>query len=144
MASAIGVARMPTQGSWRPLVTTSTGLLLTSIDWRGLMIELVGLIAMLTSRSCPVLMPPSTPPALLVTKPSGVIESPCVVPRCVDAGEAGADLHALDRVDAHHGVGDVGIQLVEQRLAQAHRHASMAVTRMRAPQESPALRSASM
>ena len=25
MASAMGVARMPTQGSWRPVVTTSTG-----------------------------------------------------------------------------------------------------------------------
>ena len=37
-------------------------------------------------------------------------------------GKAGADLHALDGVDAHHGVGDIGIQLVEQRLAQAHRH----------------------
>ncbi|MCY1209983.1 hypothetical protein D3C86_655100 [compost metagenome] len=83
MASAMGVARMPTQGSWRPLVMTSTGLLFTSIDWRGLMIELVGLIAMLTSRSCPELMPPKMPPALLLRKPVGVIESPCVVPRCV-------------------------------------------------------------
>src|SRR5690606_38914838 len=40
MASAMGVARMPTQGSWRPLVMTSTGLLWMSMDWRGLMIEL--------------------------------------------------------------------------------------------------------
>ena len=40
-----------------------------------------------------------------------------------DAGKAGADLHALDGVDAHHGVGDVGIKLVKQRLPQAHRHA---------------------
>ena len=38
------------------------------------------------------------------------------------AGETGTDLHALDRVDAHHGVSDVGIHLVEQRLAQADRH----------------------
>ena len=30
-----------------------------------------------------MVMPPSMPPALLVAKPSGVIESPCVVPRCV-------------------------------------------------------------
>ncbi|TXH58149.1 MAG: chorismate synthase, partial [Burkholderiaceae bacterium] len=39
-----------------------------------------------------------------------------------DAGEAGADLHALDRVDAHHRVGDVGIEPVIHRLAPAHRH----------------------
>ena len=38
--------------------------------------------------------------------------------------EARADLHALDRIDAHHRVGNVGIQLVKQRLAQAHRHAA--------------------
>ena len=65
------------------MVLTSAGWPWMSIDWRGVMIELVGLIAMLTSRSCPVLMPPNTPPALLLTKPCGVIESPCVVPRCV-------------------------------------------------------------
>jgi hypothetical protein len=83
MASAMGVARMPTQGSWRPLVTTSRRLPWTSMVSRGLMMELVGLMAMDTSRSCPVLMPPSTPPALLLAKPCGVSESPCVVPRCV-------------------------------------------------------------
>ena len=33
--------------------------------------------------------------------------------------EAVADLHGLDRVDAHHGLGDVGVQAVEDRLAQA-------------------------
>ncbi len=39
-----------------------------------------------------------------------------------DAGKAGANLHPLDGVDAHHGKGDVGVQLVKQRIAQAHRH----------------------
>jgi hypothetical protein len=91
---------------------------------RGVMIELVGLMAIDTSRSCPVLMPPSTPPALLVAKPLGVSESPCVGAALRDAGEARADLHALHRVDAHHGVGDLGVELVEQRLAQAHGHAA--------------------
>jgi hypothetical protein len=38
-------------------------------------------------------------------------------------GKAGANLHTLDGVDAHHGVGNVGIELVKQGLAQAHRHA---------------------
>ena len=48
MASAIGVARMPTQGSWRPKVSTVAGWPFRSIERRGLRIELVGLIAMLT------------------------------------------------------------------------------------------------
>ena len=40
-ASAIGAARMPTQGSWRPLVMTSVLLPCTSIDSRGLMMSAV-------------------------------------------------------------------------------------------------------
>ena len=40
-----------------------------------------------------------------------------------DAGKTGANLHTLNGIDAHHGVGDVGVQLVIQRLAQAHGHA---------------------
>ena len=39
-----------------------------------------------------------------------------------NAGEAVADLHALHRLNAHHRLGDVGIQLVEHRLAQAGNH----------------------
>ena len=50
---------------------------------RAIRIELVGLMAIETSMSCPVLMPPSTPPALLPTKPTGVSESPAVLPFCV-------------------------------------------------------------
>ena len=80
-ASAIGAARMPTQGSCRPLVLTSALWPCTSIDSRGDRMELVGLMPMLTSRSWPVLMPPTMPPAWLLRKPSGLSESPCVVPR---------------------------------------------------------------
>ena len=40
-----------------------------------------------------------------------------------DAGEAGADLHALHRVDAHQRMRQFGVQAVEDRLAQARRHA---------------------
>jgi hypothetical protein len=40
-----------------------------------------------------------------------------------DAAKTRADLHALDGIDAHHGVRDVGVDLVKQRLAQAHGHA---------------------
>ena len=36
---------------------------------------------MLTTISCPEEMPPSTPPAWLLRKPSGVISSPCSEPR---------------------------------------------------------------
>jgi hypothetical protein len=32
------------------------------------------------------------------------------------AGKARANFHTLDGVDAHHGVGNVGIELVKQRL----------------------------
>ena len=39
------------------------------------------------------------------------------------AGKAGANLHSLDGVQAHHGVGDVGVQPVVQGLTQAHGHA---------------------
>ncbi len=42
----------------------------------------------------------------------------------LDGREARADLHALDCVDAHHRVRDVGIQLVEHRLAEPGRYAS--------------------
>src|SRR5687767_8157357 len=38
-------------------------------------------------------------------------------------GEAGADLDALDRVDAHHGRGEVGIELAVERRAEPDRHA---------------------
>ena len=38
------------------------------------------------------------------------------------AGKPSANLDAFDRVDAHHGVGNVGIHLVKQGLAQTHRH----------------------
>jgi hypothetical protein len=41
-----------------------------------------------------------------------------------DAGKAGADLDALHGVDAHHGVGDVGVEAVEHRLAPADGHAA--------------------
>ncbi len=41
----------------------------------------------------------------------------------LDGREAGADLDALDRVDAHHRVRDVRVELVEHRLAEPRRHA---------------------
>ena len=49
MASATGTARIPTQGSWRPLVTTSVGSPVLVIDLRALKIEEVGLTANLAT-----------------------------------------------------------------------------------------------
>ena len=65
MASATGTARIPTQGSWRPLVTTSVGSPALVIDLRALKIDEVGLTANLATISCPVDMPPRIPPAWL-------------------------------------------------------------------------------
>src|SRR3954469_16021706 len=39
------------------------------------------------------------------------------------SGSSSSDLHSLDRVDAHQGMRDVGIQPVKHRLAEAGRHA---------------------
>jgi len=61
--SAIGVARMPTHGSCRPNVSTTAGCPALSIERRGVRMLEVGLIAIDTVMSCPVEIPPSTPPA---------------------------------------------------------------------------------
>ena len=51
MASPTGTARIPTQGSWRPLVETLTSLPKRAIERRGVKIELVGLTAKRTTMS---------------------------------------------------------------------------------------------
>jgi hypothetical protein len=53
------------------VVATTTGLPALSIERRSRRMLDVGLIAMLARTSCPVEMPPSTPPAWLDRKPSG-------------------------------------------------------------------------
>ena len=108
-------------GGRRPKVSTVDGWPFRSIERRGCGSNWSALMAMLTVMSCPVEMPPSTPPALLLAKPCGVSSSPCWC-RAGRRWRSRRDLDALDRVDAHHRVGDVGVELVEQRLAQAHRH----------------------
>src|SRR5439155_1056904 len=75
-------ARMPTQGSWRPVVCTVVGSPLRSMERRGRRMLEVGLSAMLTRMSWPVEMPPSVPPALFERKPRGVSSSPCSEPFC--------------------------------------------------------------
>src|SRR5690606_13158224 len=73
IASAIGVARMPTQGSWRPVVMTSTGLPCTSTVGPGRRRLEVGLSAIEATTCWPVEMPPRMPPAWLLAKPAGPI-----------------------------------------------------------------------
>ncbi len=119
----MGAARMPTQGSWRPLVMTSALWPWMSMDSRGLMMELVGLMAMLTSMSCPVLIPPKHAPRVVVAKAPWSKRITVRGATLRHAVKTGANLHALDGVEAHHGVGNIGIKLVEQRLTQAHGHA---------------------
>src|SRR5882724_2317050 len=73
IASPTGTARIPTQGSCRPLVTTSMFSPCLVTPLRGVGIELVGFTANRTTMSWPVEMPPRMPPALLernVTWPS--------------------------------------------------------------------------
>src|SRR5471030_1870419 len=62
IASAIGVARMPTQGSCRPWVSMVAGRPCKSMVRRGLRMLDVGLIAIDTVIGCTLEMPPSTPP----------------------------------------------------------------------------------
>ena len=63
MASPTGTARMPTQGSCRPLVAISVSSPRTSTVRLVCKIELVGLTAKRRTMSWPDEMPPSTPPA---------------------------------------------------------------------------------
>ena len=86
----------------------------------------VGLIAMLTTISCPVEMPPRDAAGVVGEKPAGVISSPCSGALLRHRGKTGADLDALHRVDAHHRVGDLGVQPV--RPARPSPAARRAVT----------------
>ena len=65
MASTTGVPRIPTQGSWRPLVMISVSFPARSMVFFGVRIELVGLKATRRTMSWPLEMPPNMPPALL-------------------------------------------------------------------------------
>src|SRR3546814_422640 len=86
IASQIGVARMPTQGSWRPVVTISTALLSTSTPSTGNRRLEVGLNATEHTTCWPLDIPPRMPPAWLERNPSGAIASRCSLP--LEATEA--------------------------------------------------------
>ena len=129
IASPTGTARMPTQGSWRPLVR-DLGLRARRDppSRRGVRIELVGFTANRATIGWPVEMPPRMPPAWLRRERA---PSPSCHAHLVGVllagqrggGEAVADLHALHRVDPHQRRGEVGVELAVDRRAQARRHA---------------------
>ena len=127
IASPTGTARMPTQGSCRPLVTISVSSPVTVIVRRGVRIEEVGLTAKRTTTSWPEEMPPRMPPAWFEEKRGAVVAHEDLV-GVLRAGqrrrsEAGADLDALDRVDRHHQPGEVAVELGVDRRAEAGRDA---------------------
>ena len=136
IASAIGVARMPTQGSWRPLVIDLGRLALRGRSMSRGRADRAGRLDRDRDRRGPgrCRCRRARRRRCWSRSPRGVSSSPCVGAALRDAGEAGADLDALDRVDAHHRVGDVGVELVEERLAQARPARRGAMTPMRAPQ----------
>ena len=71
----MGTARMPTQGSCLPLVTTSISLPSMSKLFKGVRIEGVALMAIRPVIGAPLEMPPKMPPALLLANPCAVIWS---------------------------------------------------------------------
>ena len=90
----------------------------------GARIELVGLTTSRQTMSWPVEMPPRMPPAWLAEEGGRAVLHAHLVGIVLAAhgggGEAVADLHALHGVDAHQRLGEVGIELVVDRVAQSH------------------------
>jgi len=76
----------------------------------------IGFMAARTRSGWPLVMPPSSPPARLVerTTPSGpgYISSWARLPAPARGLETVADLHALDRLNAHHGTGQLAVEPV--------------------------------
>ena len=75
IASAIGTALIPTQGSCLPLISSSTSFPSLSMDVVALLMLDVGLIKKLISISSPFEIPPRIPPELFESNPVLVISS---------------------------------------------------------------------
>ena len=122
-------ARMPTQGSWRPLVriSISSPAALTRParrqDRRGRLDREARRRSAGRSRCRPGCRRHGC------ERKAAARRCPCASrrrsPRRVSAAarEAGADLDALDRVDAHQRRGEIGVELAVDRRAPAGRHA---------------------
>ena len=127
MASPTGTARMPTQGSWRPLVEISVSRPCRSTVLRGVRIDEVGLTAKRATTGWPVEIPPRMPPALF-ERNSGLPSLPYASRRhsprqLIPLHRSRANLDTLDGIDAHQRRGEVGVELAIERRAKTGRHA---------------------
>ena len=95
MASAIGTARRPTQGSCRPVVTTSTGWPATSIVRPGTWMLEVGLNDDMHDEVLAGADAAERAAGMVRGKPAGVSSSRCSLPRCAGDRDAVADLDRL-------------------------------------------------
>ena len=127
IASPTGTARMPTQGSCRPCVETSVSAASRVIVRRGVRIEARGLDheanqdrlagGDAAEHAAGVVGEERRLPAFHADFVA------VLVPAHGCGSEAGADLDALDRVDADHAGSEVGVDLAVDGRAQACRHA---------------------
>jgi hypothetical protein len=109
IASAIGVARMPTHGSWRPCVLTTTGRPALSIERRSSRIDDVGFTAIVTTMSCPVEMPPGFRPRC--SRGSLRRHLVRVLAACCSTLAKPAPISTpFHRVDAHHRLREIGVE----------------------------------
>ncbi len=128
IASTTGVPRMPTQGSWRPLVAISVASpslvigRLRDQDRAG-RLERHAADHRLAGRNAardPARMVGVELRRAILAGPHRIGILLAAQPR---RGEAVADLDALDRVDAHHRGGQIGVELGIDRRAPACRDA---------------------
>src|SRR5512132_2045352 len=110
---------MPTHGSWRPCVFTITGAPFLSIECRSSRLDDDSDDDILPGRNA------AEDPARLVAEESlGRHFVRMLGAALRDRAKPGADLDALDGVDAHHRVRDVGVEPVVDGLAPADGNAA--------------------
>lgn len=101
IASAMGTARMPTQGSWRPLVITSTGSLFKFTERPAMVMLEVGFKAMVAIIGWPELMPPKIPPCVVRTKTCWRHFVTVLRAFLLYHRKAITNFHAFHRINAH-------------------------------------------
>ena len=128
MASPIGTARMPTQGSWRPLVD-HLGFVAVAIDGLARGQDRRGRLDRKAHHDRLAGRDAAEDAAGVVGEKArlAVVAHPHLVgvllARERGGGKARADLDALDRVDAHQRAGEIAVELAVDRRAEARRHA---------------------
>src|SRR5262249_46150649 len=128
MASPIGTARMPTQGSWRPLVLISVSAPYRSTVRRGVRIDEVGLTAKRQTIGCPVEMPPKNAARMVGKKHWLAVVAHAHFVGILLAAQrrrckARADLDSFDSIDAHESRGEIAVELAVDRRAETNGHA---------------------